>query len=222
MCPYTVIEAQCCALRRCMCRDFIYLATKQKGVQRASDNAANSVWQPKTPSVSLRHKRRCSAAKPEAIGFPGGDLLPPRCRRYELWFLAATSLPPGPTTTWELRPRTGAHPIEEILHAVRGKFQNEYLCVSADSAHWSLSMPPKRIRAPSQSACVNSPFDCTARCAPSRLNAPVARRLHRDCARSANYVKLHIIGGMLSTQKCGVGAVGADFIGCAIAATQHF
>jgi hypothetical protein len=29
-------------------------------------------------------------------------------------------------------------------------------------------------------------------------------------------------GGMLSTQKCGVGAAGADFTGCAIAATQHF
>jgi hypothetical protein len=33
-----------------------------------------------------------------------------------------------------------------------------------------------------------------------------------DCARSANYVEVHIIGEMLRTQKCGVGgAVGCAF-----------
>ena len=34
-----------------------------------------------------------------------------------------------------------------------------------------------------------------------------------DCARSANYVELHIIGEMLRTQKCGVGRKSARFTG---------
>jgi hypothetical protein len=54
------------------------------------------------------------------------------------------------------------------------------------------------------------------------VNLLLVPALQIDGARSATYVKLHITGGMLSTQKCGVGAAGADFIGCAIAATQHF
>ena len=33
--------------------------------------------QPKTSCFSLRHKRRCSAAKPEDIGFAGGDPMSP-------------------------------------------------------------------------------------------------------------------------------------------------
>jgi hypothetical protein len=32
---------------------------------------------PKTSSLSLRHKRRCSAAKPEDIGLGGGDSIQP-------------------------------------------------------------------------------------------------------------------------------------------------
>ena len=50
--------------------------------------------QSKTSCFSLRHERRCSAAKLEDIGLASGDPIPQRCRRCEPWFLAATSLPP--------------------------------------------------------------------------------------------------------------------------------
>ena len=51
---------------------------------------------------SLRHKQRCSAAKPEDIGFAGGEPIPCRCRRCEPWFLAATS-PKAMTTLPRIR-----------------------------------------------------------------------------------------------------------------------
>ena len=59
-----------------------------------------------------------------------------------------------------------------------------------------------------------SPFDCKAPCAPSIYCSCLRSRL--TVLAPPIYVELHINGGMLRMQKCGVGAAGADFTGGAI------
>jgi hypothetical protein len=53
-----------------------------------------------------------------------------------------------------------------------------------------------------------------------RFCSPDVRR--REQSRSFKYVEIHILEGMLSTQKCEVGHAGADFTGAANSTTQHF
>jgi hypothetical protein len=50
--------------------------------------------------------------------------------------------------------------------------------------------------------------------------SPDVRR--REQSRSFKYVDLHILEGMLSTQKCEVDHARADFTGIANSTTQHF
>jgi hypothetical protein len=50
--------------------------------------------------------------------------------------------------------------------------------------------------------------------------SPDVRR--REQSRSFRYVEIHILEGMLSTQKCEADHAGADFTGIANSTTQHF
>jgi hypothetical protein len=70
-------------------------------------------------------------------------------------------------------------------------------------------------------------FDCEARVdsqhSPFVRSSPaLPERRRREQSRSFKYVEIHILEGMLSTQKCEVGHAGADFTGAANSTTQHF
>jgi hypothetical protein len=82
---------------------------------------------PKTSCFSLRHKRRCSAAKPEDIGFAGGDPIHAiRCRRCEPWFLAATSFSQHPESTALRRLRAHSSGRRRSFRSIQSRLSTAY------------------------------------------------------------------------------------------------